>query len=207
MTSVTGNIVPAHRFRRYRWVLPLGVEHTSRWHYGVGRSNPHMGNLDVDLSTVDEPLQPIVAELNAMGIATMPSCAGHFGERPERVLQAARDMAAQEGLIRGPGLRAVDIENGDEIELRDHSWRAPSASKLMNDFHSWSKVGYLGVVLPPSMMPAEPVLMKWGRIQPVEGAYPPRVDLWAFAPGPKAQAEAWSRLGDRTISMVNQRCP
>ena len=204
--KVEGLVVPPHRFRRYRWVIPLGVEHPSRWHYGVPREHPHTGSLSVDLSTVDRPLQPIVSQLHAMKISTLPSCAGHFGRQPERVMQAARDMAAQEGLIRGRGLRAVDVESGDEIDLHSQSWRSPSASDLMRGFHSWAGVGYLGAVLPLDLVPDQPSTMRWGRIQPVKGASPPRVDLWAFAPGPRAQAEAWSRLGDSFISMVESRC-
>lgn len=204
--KIEGLLVPPHRFRRYRWVIPLDVEHPSQWHYGVPRGSPHQGSLGVDMSTVDEPLKPIVGQLHAMGVPTLPSCAGHFGRQPERVMQAARDMAAQEGPIRGRGLRAVDVESGEEVELRSQEWRSPSAAELMRGFRSWAGVGYLGAVLPIDLVPDKPSAMRWGRIQPVRGARPPRVDLWAFAPGPRAQAEAWSRLGDSFISMVESRC-
>jgi hypothetical protein len=201
--KLVGLNVPPHRFGRFRWLVPVGVEHPSDWHYGIGQALPHQGSTQVDLSTVDASLRPLVEELHIRQIETLPSCAGHFGRSPERVKQAARDMAAQEGAIRGRGLPMRDIEtNAIDLIQADH-WRAPSLSELMQGVRRWEGVGYLGVVIPAEKHPFRPLVTRWGRIQPIHGRQS-RLDLWVNAPDQSAQDQTWQRMTHMTLDLLDR---
>ena len=122
MSRLVAKVVGPHRFAAYRWLVPVGVPHPSGWHYGLrrgqGPSSPvYRGSMRVDPETLDADLRELVTGLHRIGVATLPSCQGHFGWCAERIKQAARDVAGQESLIHR-GLVMRDIEDGSRMMVR-----------------------------------------------------------------------------------------
>jgi hypothetical protein len=198
MSRLVAKVVGPHRFAAYRWLVPVGVPHPSGWHYGLrrgqGPSSPvYRGSMRVDPETLDADLRELVTGLHRVGVATLPSCQGHFGWCAERIKQAARDVAGQESLIHR-GLVMRDIEDGSRVMVRDPSWRAPSVRQLAEGVENIEGIGYLGIVSPPPWMVSS--VVPFTRLNRHRG----RLDVWVKAPNARAQRRAWDRL---TSTLLN----
>jgi hypothetical protein len=194
--SLVAATVGPHDFAAYRWLVPVGVEHPSGWHYGLRRRRPHPGSAQVDARTLDPDLRELVLRLHREGVRTLPSCQGHFGWCPRRVQQAARDLAAQEPLLRR-GLLMRDVETGVVYRARDAAWRAPSERTLLDGVRRWEGVGYLGVICPDDARWTCPHLrrMEHAVIQPVGR----QINIWVTAPNQRRQTAAWRRVTEALL--------
>lgn len=195
MSLVAATVGP-HSFAAYHWLVPVGVEHPSGWHYGLRRRRPHPGSDRVDAQTLDPDLRDLVLYLHREGVRTLPSCQGHFGWCPQRVRQAARDLAAQEPLLRR-GLTMRDVEGGRPLHVQASHWRAPSERVLLDGVRRWEGVGYLGVICPDDARWICPRLrrMEHAVIQPVGR----RINIWVTAPNQTRQTATWARVTEALL--------
>jgi hypothetical protein len=190
---LTAHAVPAHLFDAYHWLLPVGVPHPSRWHYGWPRATPHRGSLSVNPATVDPALRPLVLTLHRRGIRTLPSCEGHFSRptpkgRPDpALLLRSRDLRAQAPLIRGPGLLMQDVESGALWRVVDPAYKLPSFPEMVENHAAQEGSGYIGIMIPYRIQ------LRWSPYIQTQ-ANAERLDIRVKAPNAATQHRVWARI-------------
>jgi hypothetical protein len=194
VSHLTATAVPPHLFAAYHWLLPVGVPHTSNWHYGWARQTPHAGSLSVDPATLDPALRPLVTALHQRGIRTLPSCQGHFfprsqtGKADPALVRRYRDLQAQAPLIRGNGLLMRDVESGKVWRVQDSAYKLPTFYEMMRNHYALEGIGYLGILMSPN------------RIRFRDSAYiyaqaaPGRLDIWVESPDARHQRKIWDNI-------------
>lgn len=202
MGRLTATVVPAQDFQRYRWMLPIDVPHTSTWYYGWRLNEPSSGVANVDPATVDPMLRPLVGWLHARGVRTTPSCQGHFGGCPNRIRQAAADLAAQERAIRARGLWMRDVERGDAMLVRDPTWRAPTLPGLVEGVAREEGNGYLGVLLPHKLLTPRDERRGYAAISPRQTHDGTWLDATVRAPSERQQAAAWGWVEGQIMNAI-----
>jgi hypothetical protein len=173
--------IPTRDAHRYRWLTLMGEK---GWFYAVPRASQKLGSRSVDPATLDPSLRVLVSELHARGVATLPSCEGHFD--PANILTANNQLLTQASLIRA-GTWMEDVESGARVPVWVPGWRpvllTPAWAGEMAE-------GYLG--LAASAAWAGDAM---GRLREVDGV---RAAVW--------RAERpWLRLRVRTRSPSDQR--
>lgn len=127
--SPTVTLVKPDAFDEYRWWEPQRIHTDPRWFYGV-KSNAGRAATHPTPNTVDAPLRDLVSACVRAGVATLPSCAGHFpSEQGLRRVYAGLQKDAE--WVRSYGLTLRCSESGSLQVYRNPAWTLP-------DYETWA---------------------------------------------------------------------
>jgi hypothetical protein len=132
------------QFDSYRWWEPQRFRRDPRWFYGTLQGAQRSANT-ARPDTLDTPLIPLVQVLTRAGLATLPSCSGHFPTEGDlRALH--RGLEYDANFIRSIGLTLRCTEDGSMIVLRDPLWLVPSYEDWVGEVRKYRGVGRIGVL-------------------------------------------------------------
>lgn len=161
-----------------------------------------------ELAQVDTLLRPLCLRLWAAGVATTPSCEGHF--HPIARFRTMYDaLVAEAEAIRHGGL--IVHYAGQPHRFGDPDYRLPwsSAEAFCREAHARQSAGYLGLLVPPHCAAAllsrrQPDRLPPGvRIaaRPVTGRTM-LIDVNVHTPNPATQRTAWCLLTHHLLTTL-----
>lgn len=122
-SGVSPDFVPHEDFYKYKWLLPKGKK--SKWYYAKESNGFYqLPSSDRFLESLDEELKESVSALHEKGIATTPSCSGHFYDE-NYYSGVYQDLIRECQEIRDSGLELIDPESDESIIVRDPKYMIP----------------------------------------------------------------------------------
>lgn len=132
------------QFDSYRWWEPQRFRRDPRWFYGTLQGAKRGANT-ARPDTLDTPLIPLVQALTRAGLATLPSCSGHFPTEGD-LRSLHRGLEYDANFIRSIGLTLRCTEDGAMVVLRDPLWVVPSYEDWVGEVRKYRGVGRIGVL-------------------------------------------------------------
>ncbi len=154
MKDLEVGLVPREEFASRQWfsaraskATPAGVP---VWYYHrPGRPLPMRIQSDF-YSRIDPHLRDLCLSFHQAGIATLPSCEGHFHPR-EYFLAVWDELQWHCDAIRDSGLKLVDSESEERVVFANPTYELPwpSFPAFYEDLGTTQPGGYLGIALRP----------------------------------------------------------
>jgi hypothetical protein len=194
--------IPSDEFSAYRWWEPQRAHRSPRWFYGDRHAGPRAA-AHARESTVDRALRPLVAVCRAAGIATLPSCSGHFP--PEATLRGLyRGLQRDRTWVRSFGLTLKCTESGTVRVYRNPDWKLPAYDTWAGPIRAQRGVGLIGLRFATGDPRAEPLARALSEIPGVcaylTNAGPAvTLEIHTKANTPGQRDAQWQAIADRTI--------
>lgn len=205
IAGLEASILPHDQFADRRWYRGGGS-----WHYhGPGQTITDRLS-DWGYLQVDPDLREICRMLHRHGLATTPSCQGHFFPR-SHFLEIWSVLLRESRTIRGGGLLVRDVvEPGPQL-FRDEQYALPwqRANQFVDEVLPQQSTGYLGIAIPvqqnttldrmlvacqgPGVQFRVPVLRGDGRFL---------LGLEVSGGSPAGQSAAWARVRQAIGSLL-----
>jgi hypothetical protein len=139
-------MVPRRAFAFSRWYRGQGpwyYHRVQRMEVSVARELPP--NVQAEL---DPPLRPLCQLLHDYGLATTPSCAGHF-HGDDYFRQVWEALRCEAEAIRAEGLVVRDAENGRGYRFLDPGYRLPwsDGASFRTQAQAQQRAGYVGALV------------------------------------------------------------
>jgi hypothetical protein len=142
--KISAGFVPHEDFHRFKWLQPEATD--TKWYYRV----PHRGNIKIPNNpnfyhTLDPELKDIVQGLHSAGIATTPSCSGHFHDKSvyEDLFMGLSESCE---IIKDKGVVLVDPEDGREYFYKNSHYKLPwEKTEFVNKSIEHGMRGVLGM--------------------------------------------------------------
>ncbi|HEX7009365.1 MAG TPA: hypothetical protein VF184_05255 [Phycisphaeraceae bacterium] len=145
IVGLSAAVIPQERFPFTRWYRASGP-----WYYHRP-GKPDAACLDEGCyELIDPDLRPLCRLLHRLGLATTPSCQGHF--YPKSYFQRIWAILEREGeWIRTDGLVVRDSETGLLQVFHDEHYQLPwpDAEAFCREAMAQQSRGYLGILVPP----------------------------------------------------------
>lgn len=143
MSSVNPGFIPHEFFHRYTWLLP---ETHDKWYYYIPRHNKQFQISYQNFSkSVDKNIKELVEYLQKIGIATTPSCAGHF-HKPSEYYKVYKLLKEDEEKINNEGMFFFDYEKGKYYFVRDEEYKTPfQPDEFILEGINYQKKGVIGM--------------------------------------------------------------
>lgn len=119
------------------------------WYYHAPARTHRLSDDPKFYELVDPPLRELVRVVRAAGLATTPSCSGHFYTKG-RFARIWENLERDAAAIRGAGLVLRDSETDACHLFRDAAYALPWASfaAYFEEVDRLQRGGYIGIVLP-----------------------------------------------------------
>lgn len=200
--------MPLAQFSSRRWLYA-----SPSWYYHRPAPIPPLRIDRCFYELMDPDLRPLCSMLHGAGVATAPSCQGHF-HRMRYFRDVWDELQSQRDAIRHGGLTVRDSET--EIAYRFHDPRYQLPWRGFDDFYSdvaaQQQGGYIGVRVPLQRW------RLWGRLlrevhgqsharftaalAPMGEAY--TLHIHVRAPSPELQTRAWSDVTRHLRAVLRQ---
>ncbi len=121
--KISAGFVPHEEFHRYKWLHPEKTD--TKWYYRV----PAKGGLTIPrnpnfYSTLDPEIHDVVKRLHAGGIATTPSCSGHFHDK-KIYEDLFMGLSETREMIQDKGIFLIDPEDEREYFYKNKHYKLP----------------------------------------------------------------------------------
>jgi hypothetical protein len=141
---LTPALIPHSQFHSGSWFISV---ENPLWYYFKRQKNiNHISNPDF-MESVDRPLQKLVRFLHSEGVATTPSCSGHF--RTIQNYQKVFNALEKDGeKIRHDGLLVKNIETGKNFFYKSKHYHLPwNRETFLEKVVNYQRHGVLGMRL------------------------------------------------------------
>lgn len=194
--------IPSGEFSAYRWWEPQRAHRSPRWFYGDRHAGPRTA-AHARESTVDRALRPLVAACRTAGIATLPSCSGHFP--PETTLRGLyRGLQRDRTWVRSFGLTLKCTESGTVRVYRNPDWKLPDYDTWAEPIRAQRGVGLIGLRFAKGDRRAESLARTLSEIPGVcayltDAGVAVTLEIHTKANTPGQRDAQWQAIADRTI--------
>ena len=189
----------------------MSPNHTG-WYYHTDRTRPSEELSSQFLeATLDAPLRLLALGLLSLGYTTLPSCSGHY-HSDEELDETYSNLLEDSRMIRGPGLKLIDVENGDTLIHKDQRWYLPWDKRGFRAASRGSDgipEGYLGFEVPrrDGYLVGKAVRdatrkVKGTRYETVKQPQGYVFELRTCTGKQRSQDRAWEDLGDAIMSAL-----
>ena len=140
--------VAAEHFGQKRWWRPARTGAAWFYHTPAPSRPPSFMR---DYHTVDPQIRRLVMLLHAKGMATLPSCSGHWPNK-QWAKRCYDDLLGDVHKIRYIGEQMIDVETGERTIFKDMYWGLPWGSwdHFLAEAQEYNGQGYLCFHLPPT---------------------------------------------------------
>lgn len=202
ITGLNVGFVPHRKWSLRRWLFASPI-----WYYHGPRTSQRIVAGRRFYELVDPLLRDLCRELNDHGLATTPSCEGHF-HPPSHFRRVWEELRREEPLIGGEGLVVHDAETDEAYLFREPGYRLPwkSSQEFLQQAMRQQGIGYLGIVVPGERRQIA------GTLQSICGPLgyasvlceTPLFHLFVSAGGPMQQRDAWQEITDMIRAMLHR---
>ena len=144
LTGLDAGIIPQRTFPLRRWFYANRL-----WYYHSPATQHSLRSDAQFYDLVDPALRELCQALLAAGLATTPSCQGHFYPR-ERFARVWDELSREADTIRETGLTVRDSETDCpyQFQQRDYQIPWPSFDAFLNQAFPHQHHGFIGIAVP-----------------------------------------------------------
>lgn len=199
--------IPSDEFSSYRWWEPQRAHHSPRWFYGARQNGPRSA-AHAREDTVDRALRPLMAACRAAGIATLPSCSGHFP--PETTLRGLyRGLQQDKGWVRSFGLTLKCTESGTLRVYRNPDWKLPNYDTWAQPIRAQRGIGLIGLRFAKDDTRAAPLSRDLNKIPGVcayltNAGIELTLEIHTRAITPEQRDAQWRKIAVKTTHHLHQ---
>jgi len=200
--------IPTDEFSAYRWWEPQRAHRAPRWFYGDRHAGPRSA-AHARESTVDRALRPLLAVCRTAGIATLPSCSGHFP--PEATLRGLyRGLQRDRTLVQSFGLTLKCTESGTVRVYRNPDWKLPTYDAWAKPIREQRGVGLIGLRFARGDARAVPLARALSKIPGVcayltDGRVALTLEIHTKASTPGQRDAQWREIANTAARHLHQR--
>ena len=141
---LTPTLIPHTQFHLGSWYIAV---ENPLWYYFLRKKNNNIISDSNFIESVDAPLKELVQFLHHKGIATTPSCSGHYRDVKEYE-KVYTTLEEEKKLILAEGLLLKDIETGKICLYKNKEYRLPwSRQDFLDKVIRYQHHGVLGIRL------------------------------------------------------------